>query len=121
MIHGPIGSITVESSLKTPDLERILGDFKNCLAGYREQMNAWYGGMLDVEQRFSVGDEVVTKSKGITGPVKLYATCRYDSTLTLVHSFEAARFVPIGNTPVYIEPVKDVLFVTVADGDGLKI
>ena len=56
---------------------------------------------------FKVGDEVGTQDKDSKEKVDLYANCPANGKLKLVHSFESARFVPIGNTPVRLAPVVD--------------
>ncbi|PMZ30220.1 hypothetical protein C1X25_37665, partial [Pseudomonas sp. GW247-3R2A] len=44
--------------------------------------------------------------KNSTTPVSsTVAACPAAGPLTLVHMFDAARFVPIGNTPVMLEPL----------------
>ncbi|WP_394560153.1 RHS repeat-associated core domain-containing protein [Aquipseudomonas alcaligenes] len=104
-----IGSLIGQLNAKQPDVQVILKQFRACLNDYREKSEAWYGGVLDAEQQFKVGDEVDTQDKDDKDPATLYATCPANGKLTLVHSFEAARFVPIGNTPVRVVPVEDGL------------
>ncbi|MBB2494208.1 RHS repeat-associated core domain-containing protein [Aquipseudomonas ullengensis] len=101
-----IGSLFGSLTATQPDIKEILGDFKTCLTDYRDISEAWYGGVLDADQQFKVGDEVDTQDKDGKDPAILYATCPANGKLTLIHSFEAARFVPIGNTPVQLVPVK---------------
>ena len=67
----------------------------------------WTGAALDIEQVFTVGNDV-----RLSAPIKSrqplsssVVMCSASGSLTLVHMFEAARFVPIGNTPVTLEPV----------------
>ena len=105
-----IGSLIGQLNAKQPDAQVILKQFRNCLHDYREKSEAWYGGVLDAEQQFKVGDEVDTQDKDDKDPATLYATCPANGKLTLVHSFEAARFVPIGNTPARIVAVEDSSF-----------
>nr|WP_286948115.1 RHS repeat-associated core domain-containing protein [Pseudomonas sp. UBA6718] len=105
-----IGSLIGQLNAKQPDVQVILKQFRNCLHDYREKSEAWYGGVLDAEQQFKVGDEVDTQDKDDKDPATLYATCPANGKLTLVHSFEAARFVPIGNTPARIVAVEDSSF-----------
>lgn len=105
-----IGSLIGQLNAKQPDIQVILQQFRSCLSDYRENSEAWYGGVLDAEQQFKVGDEVDTQDKDDKDPATLYATCPANGKLTLVHSFEAARFVPIGNTRARIVPVEDGRF-----------
>lgn len=102
-----MGSIVGNLTAKQPDAQVIISDFKKCIADYRTHAEAWYGGALDAEQQFQVGDEVGTQDKDSKQQVDLYANCPANGKLKLVHSFESARFVPIGNTPVRLAPVAD--------------
>ncbi|MHC8380131.1 RHS repeat-associated core domain-containing protein [Pseudomonas sp. LB3P14] len=102
-----MGSIVGNLTAKQPDAQVIISDFKKCIADYRSHAQAWYGGALDAEQQFQVGDEVGTQDKDSKDKVDLYANCPANGKLKLVHSFESARFVPIGNTPVRLAPVAD--------------
>jgi hypothetical protein len=107
-MNTPIGTLVLRVlDAKTPDVNLILKDFKNCLSDYKEWADGfWTGWALDVDQTFKVGNEVsVTERKTETGAVKTYATCPLVGDFTLIHMFESARFVPIGNTPVKLEPV----------------
>ncbi|HEF4759190.1 TPA: RHS domain-containing protein [Pseudomonas putida] len=91
-----------------PDIEALLKDFRLCLNNYEAWAESfWSGGTLDVEQVFKVGNDVqLTAPKHSTTPVSsTVAQCPASGPLTLVHMFEAARFVPIGNTPVVLEPL----------------
>ncbi|RMP16226.1 RHS repeat-associated core domain protein containing protein, partial [Pseudomonas syringae pv. delphinii] len=106
-----MGSIVGNLTAEQPDAQVIIKDFKRCLADYRKHAEAWYGGILDAEQQFQVGDEVGTQDKDSKSSADLYATCPANGKLKLVHSFESARFVPIGNTPVRLVPVVDGLIM----------
>ena len=106
-----MGEIVGNLTAKQPDAQVIISDFKKCLKDYREHAEAWYGGVLDAEQQFKVGDEVGTQDKDSKKENTLYANCPANGKLTLVHSFESARFVPIGNTPVRLTPVVDGRFI----------
>ncbi|WP_238350051.1 RHS repeat-associated core domain-containing protein [Pseudomonas sp. SWRI111] len=107
-MNTPIGTLVLRVlDAKAPDVSLILKDFKNCLSDYKEWADGfWSGWALDVDQTFKVGNEVsVTERKTKTGAVETYATCPLVGDFTLIHMFESARFVPIGNTPVKLEPV----------------
>jgi RHS repeat-associated protein len=107
-MNTPIGTLVLRVlDAKTPDVNLILKDFKNCLSDYKDWADGFLTGWaLDVDQTFKVGNEVsVTKRKTKTGKVETYATCPLVGDFTLIHMFESARFVPIGNTPVKLEPV----------------
>ncbi|MCU0122215.1 RHS repeat protein [Pseudomonas sp. B2M1-30] len=106
-----MGEIVGNLTAKQPDAQAIINDFKKCLKDYREHAEAWYGGILDAEQQFKVGDEVGTQDKDSKKENTLYANCPANGKLTLIHSFESARFVPIGNTPVRLVPVVDGRFI----------
>ncbi|WRQ75750.1 DUF6531 domain-containing protein [Pseudomonas saxonica] len=88
-----------------PDVPTLLLQHRNCLANYRQLSTKWYGGMLAAEQKFSAGDSAITRSIESKRAVTRYALCKKDGTLTLIHAFESAHFVPIGNTPVRLTPV----------------
>ncbi|WP_083201911.1 RHS repeat-associated core domain-containing protein [Pseudomonas moraviensis] len=99
----PLDTIT-HVTAQQPDFNKVIAEFKNCLKSYRSTARLIPG--LEMEQQFQVGDEVkkpiATGDK--TQPV-YFATCPENGKLTLIHSFESARFVPIGNTPVVLTPV----------------
>ncbi|WP_439854734.1 RHS repeat-associated core domain-containing protein [Pseudomonas yamanorum] len=113
-MNSPIGTLVLRVlDAKTPDVSLILQDFNNCLSDYKEWADGfWTGWALDADQTFKVGNEVnITQRKTKTGPVETYATCPLVGDFTLIHMFDSARFVPIGNTPVRLEPVtKGVLY-----------
>ncbi|MFJ5240111.1 RHS repeat-associated core domain-containing protein [Pseudomonas neuropathica] len=107
-MNTPIGTLVLRVlDAKAPDVSLILKDFKNCLSEYKDWADGfWTGWALDVDQTFKVGNEVsVSERKTKTGAVETYATCPLVGDFTLIHMFESARFVPIGNTPVKLEPV----------------
>ncbi|MGF6554784.1 RHS repeat-associated protein [Pseudomonas sp. S30_BP2TU TE3576] len=108
-LNNTIGLLVVAAmNPEQPDFEALLGDFRLCLNNYEAWAESfWTGRMLEVEQVFTVGNEVrLSAPKHSTTPVSsTVATCPASGPLTLVHMFEAARFVPIGNTPVKIEPL----------------
>ncbi|MEK1843861.1 MAG: type IV secretion protein Rhs, partial [Pseudomonas sp.] len=108
-LNNAIGLLVVAAmNPEQPDVEALLGDFRLCLNDYEAWAeNFWTGGALNVEQVFKVGNEVwLSAPKDSTTPVSsTLAMCPASGPLTLVHMFEAARFVPIGDTPVMLEPV----------------
>ncbi|MFJ4249319.1 RHS repeat-associated core domain-containing protein [Pseudomonas sp. NPDC089741] len=91
-----------------PDFETLIKEFRLCLNDYEawaEQF--WTGTALDVEQVFSVGNDVrliapIKSRQPISSSVVM---CPASGPLTLVHMFEAAQFVPIGDTPITLEPL----------------
>ncbi|WP_082356769.1 RHS repeat-associated core domain-containing protein [Pseudomonas nunensis] len=108
-LNNTIGLMVVAAmNPEQPDVEAVLGEFRLCLNDYeRWAENFWSGSTLDVEQVFKVGNDVRLRAPlNTTTPVSSVVTqCPAEGPLTLVHMFEAARFVPIGNTPVTLEPV----------------
>ncbi|WP_223487592.1 RHS repeat-associated core domain-containing protein [Pseudomonas sp. A-RE-19] len=108
-LNNAIGLLVVAAmNPEQPDLEALLGDFRLCLNDYEAWAEKfWTGGALNVEQVFKVGNDVrLSAPKDSTAPVSsTLAMCPASGPLTLVHLFEAARFVPIGDTPVMLEPV----------------
>ncbi|QJI32719.1 type IV secretion protein Rhs [Pseudomonas sp. ADAK18] len=93
---------------KTRDVESVLGDFRQCLNTYDSWAESfWSFSALDVEQVFKVGDEValVAPIHRSILPSSTVAMCPASGSLTLVHMFQSARFVPIGNTPVMLQKV----------------
>jgi RHS repeat-associated protein len=106
-LNNTIGLLVVAAmDPEQPNVEALLGDFRLCLNDYDAWAESfWTGKALDVEQVFKVGNEVrLSAPKHSTTPVSsTVAACPANGPLTLVHMFEAARFVPIGNTPVMLE------------------
>ncbi|MBT2374707.1 type IV secretion protein Rhs, partial [Pseudomonas fluorescens] len=93
---------------KTRDVESVLGDFRKCLNTYDSWAESfWSFSALDVEQVFKVGDEValVAPIHRSILPSSTVAMCPASGSLNLVHMFQSARFVPIGNTPVMLQKV----------------
>ncbi|RAH01500.1 RHS repeat-associated core domain-containing protein [Pseudomonas sp. Leaf98] len=116
---------------KTRDVESVLGDFRRCLNTYDAWAESFFSfSALDVEQVFKVGDEValVAPIDRSIIPSTTVATCQTNGTLTLVHMFQSARFVPIGNTPVVLQrvdpdggPLGDPIHKTIGPGGILEI
>ncbi|SFS27738.1 hypothetical protein, partial [Pseudomonas sp. NFACC42-2] len=93
---------------KTRDVESVLSDFGRCLNTYETWAESFFSfSALDVEQVFKVGDDValVAPINRAILPSSTVATCPASGTLTLVHMFQSARFVPIGDTPVMLQRV----------------
>jgi len=108
-LNNSIGLLVVAAlNPDEPDFEHLIREFRLCLNHYdawAEQF--WTGTALDVEQVFTVGNDVrlsapITSRQSLSSSVVM---CSASGSLTLVHMFEAARFVPIGDTPVTLEPV----------------
>ncbi|WP_085656308.1 RHS repeat-associated core domain-containing protein [Pseudomonas sp. B11(2017)] len=108
-LNNSIGLLVVAAlNPDRPDFESLIAEFRLCLNDYdswAEQF--WDGTALDVGQVFKVGNDVrlsapVSPTKPVSSSVVM---CPATGPLTLVHLFEAARFVPIGDTPVMLEPV----------------
>ena len=95
MLHG----LTAQE----PDAAKIIGDFKfNSMERYKELADSLLTGWaLDAQQKFTIGDEIkpIKADKDDTGAVNAYATCPVNGQLKLLHAFDSANFVPIGNTP----------------------
>ena len=94
--------------VKAPDVEGVFRDLRECLNTFDDWASSfWSFSALDVEQVFKVGDEValVAPINRSLFPSSTVAQCKADGTLTLVHMFQSARFVPIGNTPVMLQRV----------------
>ncbi|MGX4728822.1 type IV secretion protein Rhs, partial [Pseudomonas corrugata] len=110
-LNNAIGLLVVAAmDPDQPDAAAVLADFRNCLNDYDSWAQSfWTGSALDIEQVFKVGNEVALAApKNLDEPfIATMATCPASGPLTLVHMFQAARFVPIGNTPVMLEPVID--------------
>ncbi|WP_085694488.1 MULTISPECIES: RHS repeat-associated core domain-containing protein [unclassified Pseudomonas] len=108
-LNNSIGLLVVAAlNPDRPDFESLIAEFRLCLNDYdswAEQF--WDGTALDVGQVFKVGNDVrlsapVSPTQPVSSSVVM---CPATGPLTLVHLFEAARFVPIGDTPVMLEPV----------------
>ncbi|MBS4078017.1 RHS repeat-associated core domain-containing protein [Pseudomonas rustica] len=106
-----------------PDFETLIGEFRLCLNNYETWAEQyWTGTALDVEQVFTVGNDVrlsapIKSRKPISSSVVM---CPASGSLTLVHMFEAAGFVPIGNTPVLLEPVIGDVGGVLTFGEALR-
>jgi RHS repeat-associated protein len=114
-LNNSIGLLVVAAlNPDHPDFDTLLEEFRLCLNNYESWAEQfWSGSALNVEQVFKVGNDVhlsapVNLRKPISSSVVM---CPASGPLTLVHMFEAARFVPIGDTPVTLEPV-----ITEVDG-----
>ncbi|WP_346833861.1 RHS repeat-associated core domain-containing protein [Pseudomonas koreensis] len=123
-LNNSIGLLVVAAlNPQHPDFETLIREFRLCLNNYEawaEQF--WTGTALDVEQVFKVGDHVrlsapVKSRQPIQTPVVM---CPASGPLTLVHLFEAARFVPIGDTPVLLEPVIGEVDGVLSFGEPLR-
>ncbi|MGP6462866.1 type IV secretion protein Rhs, partial [Pseudomonas parakoreensis] len=123
-LNNSIGLLVVAAlNPQHPDFETLIREFRLCLNNYEawaEQF--WTGTALDVEQVFKVGDDV-----HLSAPVKSrqpiqtsVVMCPASGPLTLVHLFEAARFVPIGDTPVMLEPVIGEVDGVLSFGEPLR-
>ncbi|WP_458368792.1 RHS repeat-associated core domain-containing protein [Pseudomonas mandelii] len=108
-LNNAIGLLVVAAmDPERPDVEALFADFRLCLNDYDAWAESfWTGKALDIEQVFKVGHDVrLVAPKNSTPPVSsTVAACPAAGPLTLVHMFDAARFVPIGNTPVMLEPL----------------
>jgi hypothetical protein len=92
---------------KTPDIEGVLHDFRNCLDTFEEWAESfWSASALEVEQVFKVGEDVALVAPvSSKSPSRTVAICKAQGSLTLVHMFESTQFVPIGNTPVMLQAI----------------
>ncbi|WLG21482.1 DUF6531 domain-containing protein [Pseudomonas sp. FP1154] len=108
-LNNVIGSLVIAAmDPEQPDIEAVLADFRTCLNDYDAWAESfWTGWALDIEQVFKVGNEVsLAAPKDLDQPVSAtVVACPAEGPLTLVHMFQAARFVPIGDTPVMLEPI----------------
>ncbi len=86
-----------------PDATKIIGDFKrNSMERYKDLADSLLTGWaLDAQQKFTIGDEImpIKVDKDKTGAINGYASCPANGQLKLLHAFDSANFVPIGNTP----------------------
>ncbi|MBD8097383.1 RHS repeat protein [Pseudomonas fluorescens] len=92
---------------EAPDVERVLGDLRNCLNTFDAWADSFFSGSaLEVEQVFKVGYDVALVAPiSSDTPSRTVAQCKAQGGLTLVHLFESTRFVPIGNTPVTLQAI----------------
>ncbi|WP_346429618.1 RHS repeat-associated core domain-containing protein [Pseudomonas bijieensis] len=108
-LNNTIGLLVVAAmDPEQPDVDAVFQDFRACLNDYDAWAESfWAGWALDLEQVFKVGNEVsLAAPKNQHTPVSAtVVTCPAGGPLTLVHMFQAVRFVPIGDTPVMLEPV----------------
>ncbi|SDC80285.1 RHS repeat-associated core domain-containing protein [Pseudomonas koreensis] len=115
-LNNSIGLLVVAAlNPDHPDFETLIREFRLSLNHYEAwAQQFWTGTALDVEQVFKVGNDLQLSAPAKSRqPIQTSVVmCPASGPLTLVHMFEAARFVPIGNTPVVLEPV-------IADVDGV--
>ncbi|MBK3460239.1 RHS repeat-associated core domain-containing protein [Pseudomonas haemolytica] len=92
---------------QAPNVDGVLRDFRDCLNTFDAWASSfWSFSALDVEQVFKVGDEVALVAPiSSSTPSRTTAMCKAQGSLTLVHLFESAQFVPIGNTPVMLQAI----------------
>ncbi|KTT76860.1 hypothetical protein SB18R_10145, partial [Pseudomonas oryzihabitans] len=83
----PLGTLPITLAAPQPDIRAVVQDFRTCLVDYRGFAEAWYGGVLAVEQKFTVGQEVVPRPKDSKDQVSLYATRPADGKLPPLHCF----------------------------------
>ncbi|MBV4488479.1 type IV secretion protein Rhs, partial [Pseudomonas sp. SWRI153] len=123
-LNNSIGLLVVAAlNPRQPDFEALIDEFRLCLNQYdawAEQF--WTGTALDIEQVFKVGNDVqlsapIASRTPVSSSVVM---CPADGPLTLVHLFEAARFVPIGDTPVILEPVLSDVGGVLTFGEPLR-
>lgn len=123
-LNNSIGLLVVAAlNPKQPDFEALIDEFRLCLNNYdawAEQF--WTGTALDIEQVFKVGNDVqlsapITSRAPVSSSVVM---CPASGPLTLVHLFETARFVPIGDTPVTLEPLLSDVDGVLTFGEPLR-
>lgn len=98
-MDSTIDGLSTELLQKDAQIKAILADFMQVLTHYQQHNTHWlYGSLLDMEQQVTTGD--ITRSASLkTGSVSIAATCSLKpSTVTLTHTFESTRYVPIPNT-----------------------
>jgi RHS repeat-associated protein len=106
-LTGAIGSLVL-AVRSSPDVEGVLQNFRQCLGDYDSWAERfWTGQTLDIKQVFKIGKQVslAPASDSDTPVSAVVASCPAQGPLTLVHMFQASRFVPIGDTPVVLEPI----------------
>ena len=116
-LNNSIGLLVVAAlNPDQPDFENLIREFRLCLNHYEawaEQfwtgIGAGYRAGVHGRQRRTpeCTDQLVASPS-----VHPWSCAPPAGPLTLVHMFEAARFVPIGDTPVMLEPV-------IAEVDGV--
>ncbi|SFN24216.1 hypothetical protein SAMN04487858_115134, partial [Pseudomonas sp. ok602] len=125
MLNASIGYLGLAAlNADGPDVEIVLNDFRHCLNRFDAWAESfWTGTALDVEQVFKVGHEVsLSAPRRSKEPVSTTVTaCSASGSLTLVHMFEAARFVPIGNTPVLLEPLSSGPTADRLTGEAIRV
>ena len=98
---------------------QVIKDYQQSLAAYRKDAESYWLGEtfgMNMEQTIKVGDQKITASTSSSEVESVVTQCPLSGTLRLVHMFESVRFIPIGNTPYKIEPVKRVKGRYVNDG-----
>ena len=92
---------------EAPKVERVFADFRTCLNTFDKWTDSFSSGSaLSVEQVFKVGEDVALVAPVYSkAPSRTVAMCKAQGSLTLVHMFDSAQFVPIGNTPVMLQAI----------------
>lgn len=122
-LNNSIGLLVVAAlNPEHPDFESLIREFRLCLKNYDAWAEQFWTGTLKVEQVFTVGNDVrlsapIRSRQPISSSVVM---CSASGPLTLVHMFEAARFVPIGNTPVTLEPLLSDVNGVLTFGEPLR-
>ncbi|MFD1261759.1 DUF1308 domain-containing protein [Entomomonas asaccharolytica] len=107
------GFISVPQVVQHPDEKKIFNDFSNSIASYKEWSDSfWTGWAVATNQKFQVGDKVVTQGKDDNDSVEVITKCSLQETsIVVIHCFDTARFIPIKGTPVRLtEAVKGAVY-----------
>lgn len=101
------GMIPIPSTVVKPDEKKIFDDFSNSIVSYKEWSDSiWTGWALNTNQKFKVGDKVVTQDKDKNGAVEVITKCPLqENSIVVIHCFDTARFIPIEGTPVRLNQV----------------
>ena len=108
----PANISTAPVKIPIPKKEDVLAaalkNMSACLDDYKKSAESfWTFGALKMEQQFQVNGETQTADQNAHFSRTFKTTCPLDGKLTLVHCFQATRFVPIPNTKYSVQELND--------------
>ncbi|PMN72384.1 Rhs family protein [Enterovibrio norvegicus] len=95
----------------------VKSEFENSIEDYRKKADSWiYGWALEMDQKIFFNDKSRSSdidSSTISADV---IACPNDGKVTLVHAFEAEKFIPITGTPFKIQAVEKKVYTSYRHG-----
>ena len=99
-----LGNGNIGITSKEQILSFALKNMSECLSEYKKSAESfWTFGTLKMEQQFQVNDENKTAAQDSHLSSTFITKCPKNGEVTLVHCFQATRFIPIPNTKVSVQ------------------